>query len=292
MPFENPEEEEFADFNELVTQLESRSYRERVRLLSRARVPISRFRYKFCSLDDKRVNYLRDILVRSRLWLSSPDDFNDPFDMSAKMLFDGTIKEKRQRINENLKRNGFNWNQRKKLIPEILRKGTEEHDRIVQRGHVATVTSTGVCCFAGDPLNILMWSHYTTNHRGLCLQFDVAKDPNTFLRAVTMKYSEEYPLIRYVTGFPEGLLVALERKHIGWQYEKETRIVMPEHAHQYLSFRPDALVGIIIGCRATEAEDTIVRELLTERSAQSYPTPKLYQACKHPTKYRLILKKK
>ena len=58
-----------------------------------------RFLYKFRRLqtaDD--MNHLRELIVRSELWLSSPDNFNDPFDMAVKFVFDATVEEKRQRF--------------------------------------------------------------------------------------------------------------------------------------------------------------------------------------------------
>ena len=66
-----------------------------------------RFLYKFRRLqtaDD--MNHLREIIVRSELWLSSPDNFNDPFDMCVKFVFDATGEEKRQRFRDFLKERG------------------------------------------------------------------------------------------------------------------------------------------------------------------------------------------
>lgn len=249
------------------------------------------FQYKFRPLNDEvAIDTVRDLVVHSQFWLSSPVDFNDPFDMSAKLVFDGTMKENRHRLKELLKQEGVTWGKREKQIPKLLSRSSIENDKILQRGHFETVKETGVYSFGGDPLNILMWSHYASNHSGICLQFATAKDPKTFLRIVKIKYSHDYPLVHWTTKFSDGLHVILERKHIGWEYEKETRIVVIDGARQYFPFRPEALVAIIIGCCATKASVDTIRNLLAERSAKRLSLPRIYRAVKHESRHKLILK--
>ena len=56
-----------------------------------------RFRYKYKALasdaGEDRAKQLRDILVESLLWLSSPRALNDPFDMTAKITFEPKSQE-------------------------------------------------------------------------------------------------------------------------------------------------------------------------------------------------------
>ena len=76
-----------------------------------------------------------------------------------------------------------------------------ELEKLAQQKFREQSEHTGVCSFAGDPLNILMWSHYASNHRGVCLQFDVAKDPINLLLALPVEYSDEYPVVNWITAF-------------------------------------------------------------------------------------------
>src|SRR4051812_16457938 len=65
-----------------------------------------RFLYKYRLLDVKQPDTLvftRDIIVGSRLWLSSPRDFNDPFDMTADVVYEGTLGQRRARIKKLVK---------------------------------------------------------------------------------------------------------------------------------------------------------------------------------------------
>lgn len=46
----------------------------------------------------------------------------------------------------------------------------------------------GVCCFSLDPKSILMWSHYSDNHKGVCLKFDRLKDMECFRGSYPVDY--------------------------------------------------------------------------------------------------------
>src|SRR5205809_3828745 len=76
-----------------------------------------RFRYKFKALasdaGEDRAKQLRDILIESLLWLSSPRDFNDPFDMTARITFEPKSQEQlRERLKQSIaKLAGLTWKQ-------------------------------------------------------------------------------------------------------------------------------------------------------------------------------------
>ena len=104
---------------------------------------------------------------------------------------------------------------------------------------------TRVISFAGNPLSILMWSHYGSNHEGVCFQFDVAKDPESFLFSLPVEYSDDYPIVNWVTDFDGFFQKTLLRKHLGWSYEGERRIITPHTTREHYPFKPDALTAIV-----------------------------------------------
>src|SRR5437879_6515654 len=58
-----------------------------------------RFLYKFRPpIEPASVSFVRDLIVYCRLYLSSPIQFNDPFDMTAAAIFEGTPDQKRDRF--------------------------------------------------------------------------------------------------------------------------------------------------------------------------------------------------
>ena len=147
--------------------------------------------------------------------------------------------------------------------------------------------SMGVYSFAGDPRSIQMWSHYAANHTGLCLQFDVARDPMKFLGAVRVHYEPDYPTVNWMVNIEEQLGDALLRKHPGWTYEQERRIIKPNRAGSYEPFRPNALTGIIFGCRSSELLVETIRSLLDQRTKLGYSAVRMYKARMHQSEYAL-----
>jgi len=266
------------------------NYYQTRKLLKQYAAKYPRFMYKFRRLQSTEdMNHLREIIVRSELWLSSPKAFNDPFDMSIKFVFDATIKEKRMRFTKVLKAEGKKFHEIERLLPKLIRNANAENLNPRLR---KTVDETGVCSFAGDPRNILMWSHYASNHEGLCLVFEVARDPKTFLDALPVEYSLDYPVVNWVKDFDEGgPLTIVLRKHEGWKYEKERRIVKFKKANTHIKFSPAALWAIITGCRVKEGTLGNLKNLLAERTAAQMPPITVYRCCQHNSRYKLVISK-
>jgi hypothetical protein len=253
---------------------------------------LPRFIYKFRTLDPASaisIDRLRDLVVRSKLWLSSPLDFNDPFDMQAQTIVDGTAKEQRDRLEQILERQGMGWGKRQRTITDILRKPEAEFREIASGMLRETVERVGICSFGGDPRSILMWSHYSSHHKGVSLQFEPIRDPATFFRLIAVKYSDDYPEILWTTNPDPGIDAMITTKHRGWAYEKEIRLVFPENSRQFISFDSAALQGIIIGCEADDASNEVLRQLLKERAANGLNGPNIYRVVKHEASYELII---
>jgi hypothetical protein len=264
--------------------------------------PPARFLYKFRasprdpSPDAKRdyLSRMRQIMVDSELWLSSPSDFNDPFDTAGRFEIKGTIAKRLAHI--------------KKLIDKYAPAGAtrteiqEAHDRaarltdgeildMLRPSFEAQRDSTGVICFVqGDPRDVLMWSHYAADHKGVCLQFEPARDLFTFGRAVAVKYVRQYPVVNWLKGGYEMEKI-LRRKHPRWKYEAERRIIQIGAARSVFNYNPSALVGLLFGCAA---DDTVIRAtetVLAARAAAGLPDLKLYRAKKHTSRYELVIKR-
>lgn len=268
-------------------------FRRRVEVARRIHPTLSRFLYKYRALDESSatlIDRLRDIFVRSRLWLSSPEDFNDPFDMCGKVVLKATGEERLKRVNELLKGHGLSYRERERNRRFIMRKPLQILEAELSTIYAASMAETGVFSFAGDPRNILMWSHYASDHSGICIQFERVKDFATFSGAVSVEYSPEYPEVNWIRDFQRSLRKVILRKHEGWSYEREHRIVRPGEAHRYLRFDPSALVGIILGCRVTSGGRAAVQALLEERRRAGLSPVRIFAAQKHSSRYQLIVR--
>lgn len=134
--------------------------------------------------------------------------------------------------------------------------------------------------------DILMWSHYTDGHKGLCLEFDPTKEITLFGQALKVRYSYDYPSVNIINiGEPEEFRKALLTKSKHWEYEQEWRIVKPkdEGGQGIHRFQPELLTGVILGALISpEDKDKVLNWV------KNYPTNiTLYQAKISRTKYQL-----
>jgi hypothetical protein len=272
-------------------------YLEARRVLARSTVDdkhprYPRFHYKYRAplSQPEHVDHLRDLAVVGHFWLSSPRDFNDPFDMTAALSMEGTESERRAYFKKIVDQFSKNDRQgRREEVRRFMARPLAEWQRAMQSTMDKHLDTFGVFSFAGDPRSILMWSHYAKDHTGFCLQYDIARDARALTEAVPVEYEKDYPFYRWAGG-EEQIQAALIRKFKQWEYEKEWRIPWAEGAHTYVRFNPAALSGVIFGMRASEATIAQVRAVLAERPTE-LPTPQLYRAQKHGSRYAIVIRK-
>jgi hypothetical protein len=286
-----------------LASVEALPYLDRRRVLSKMPKPFPRFLYKYRSLarstDDSAtpgaitataIDRLRDVIVESALRLSRPSEFNDPFDMSAHIVIEGTPSQKLERYRELAKSQKVPYKEIDQAVrqlflndhqlPEVLRKSVETHRH-----------TTGVYSFAGDPRSILMWSHYAAENTGLCFQFEIAQDVRIFCRAVAVQYRDDYPIINWLVGFRDSVLPLLLAKHRGWEYEKETRLIIADQAAKYVQFHPAGLRSIIFGARTPNDSIDAISDLLKERKRLGNPDLSLYRARAHHRSYKITIER-
>lgn len=278
---------------EMVRSLESLSYLERRIELKKPHYDYPRFIYKYRALgNEEEVHHLRSYLIDSTMYLNSPKNFNDPFDIKGNIVFEPDIGKLRYQFDKELKKHHPNLapDQRALEVSRLLKdKGNQK--RFKKDGIQNATKDFGVCSFTTDPRNILMWSHYGRHHKGIALQFECARDPARFLHALPLEYSNRCSIVHYPSGpdKTEELHNLIKIKHCGWAYEQERRIIHPDKAGTHHPFNPAALTGIIFGCRTDEQTEERVRGMIAEREKQSLGCIKIYRAMEHESEYRLDL---
>jgi hypothetical protein len=176
----------------------------------------------------------------------------------------------------------------------------------------------GVLSLTEVPDDILMWSHYTNGHAGICLEFDVGTYRDRFPNLGTVRYQGEYPEITDkfvslmeifrrtdlstfnrlldVTLSSSAMLKGAEAeadqtldlmkhwfftKSAHWSYEKEWRAISARPGLN--TFPAAALSGVVVGCVNTKSNLALVRECVKRRRRKV----KLYVAEKVPSAFRL-----
>jgi len=283
------------DLDPWLEEMEHLNVRARRHVLHRFNPPMSLFLYKYFSSDQKySLENLRDVIVGSVLRLNSPSDFNDPFEMAARFVMTATEDEKLARYESLARQQGphLGWRAIQARIKELM-SGTEEtFTPTWQRSLKNIRDSAGVYCFAGSAKNRLMWGHYASNHKGLCIQFERVLDIRILTHAFRVKYVSELPVLNWIVDFHKGIGEMLFAKDPCWEYEQESRIVIVDQARRYLPYAPQALRRLIFGSRVAPSLVEAVQGWLTERAAVGYPPIEIYVARQHAAKYSLVVTRK
>ena len=285
-----PEEPEYASTDMHVLRLSRMKPHHARKLLTRDPNHYPRFLYKYVGVD-KEQEHLRDILIDCDFYLNSPNDFNDPFDTSAKFVCEGPISKIRQRFMQIVKRrtSGLSRAEMEAQVTQMMVKRSESDEWLI-RACVDNTKNSGVFSMTSRPRNILMWSHYGSKHQGMVLQFDISKDPQSLLYALKNHYSNDYPTWNYINDLDKEMFNAVMlRKSKKWKYEKEWRILRIGGAHTYQPFKPSSLTGIIFGCKSPNSFKYRIQKLLKEREAKYKQTIKVYQCIQSDAEYSVSI---
>ena len=104
------------------------------------------------------------------------------------------------------------------------------------------------------PDNILMWSHYADNHKGICL-LEFARNNPLICHARPVRYRKEYPEWTPHAIMDGNTIEPVLTKARDWCYEREFRIIASDlegptklYHGTFIKLPPSALTAIIIGC--------------------------------------------
>jgi hypothetical protein len=276
-----------------VEKMQSVGVRTRRHVLARGfKPPMSWFLYKYCSSDRIYSHQnLRDTIVGSVLRLNSPSTFNDPFELAAHFTVNATEHQKLARFEALIRQQmpHAGWRKIQAGVQGLMTSTEEGLRPILNRSLQGVRDRAGIYCFAGAPRSTLMWSHYASEHKGACLVFERAYDVHTFCHAFRVRHTRKLTQVNWVRNYQKGIMRLLFAKHPAWKYEKESRIMITGGAARYLSFAPQALRGIIFGCRAEPKFIETVKGFLRERATAGHPALRVYWASTHPREYRLVV---
>lgn len=316
--------------------------------------------YKYRSLAEgtDRTRTLQ-IIEKNELWYSKASAFNDPFDCNH-MIAGQTSEEWTEYLGGAIDRVGEQARVAvsklaQRVLPEKTRqklppsRHQSEHkkrewtitvrdkqgreldageafnsvqDKHIKRLYQLLDKSFGVLSLSEKPDDILMWSHYSNSHNGICLEYDPSAHPKAFPRLNPVRYQESYPYFSWL--FPDQLEMMLEKGRASvsrllldtanilasglagdsqpeddaisaalgvarWFYVKSAHWSY-EKEWRALSDAPGpvrisqrALKGIIVGCVNTDANLELVHEAVKGRR----PKVVLYKAVKKPREFGL-----
>lgn len=244
--------------------------------------------YKFLKKDDQSV---LSILNDKKIWYSNPSLFNDPFEFAFKTLpVTGGTRERAIKS---------------KMVPEELKekiKSAYTLGKVAADEHTASYIDekkrAGVFCASTRFNEILMWSHYSDNHEGICLKFEIqayklnSQDIKFYYHdkfgfITPINYTPKYPkqevfrkMIDHYNGksslkqkndaILEEVVMHYSTKSINWDYEEEIRCLRsPSTGGSGLQeFTKDSLKSIILGCKINDDFKIKIYELVKEYGAE------------------------
>ena len=226
--------------------------------LKRNNIPKKLYRYR--TVTDENLQYRKKEIVDGELYLSHPDELNDPFEgcsllhsKNPVIYADKNTFEKYYKLQgkEDEVRDIFadeNWFE--KLITytadhvegEILKEKSQEALIFAMRCGFERFNSdlnntirkmNKVSCFTTNPKNLPMWNHYTCEHKGICLEYDTALINKVFYinRLYPVKYVDKLPDMTYLMAHKEHpQFVTFDIMSINklkdWSYEDEWRLIL------------------------------------------------------------------
>ena len=241
------------------------------------------------------------LITLGELWFACAKDFNDPFDTSFRYNFDGLHTE----LGERWARDAANRHQ-SDLSPHdretfaLARIAELRNDpKQVQLTNQYTIESNyktfGICslCAAND--NLLLWAHYSHDHKGFCVGLSVdyldsisksLVPKELYLDLHKVKYSPVVPNPNFFEKMinmddTSYIVDFIATKSPDWSYEQEYRLVFWDKVNWALRLAPEAVSEVILGCRISpEHRDEILHACRTH-----VPHARLLQASKQDSRF-------
>lgn len=132
-------------------------------------------------------------LLAQKCWASKPQFFNDPFEFSI--------------------RSNYTFNSENKV--EYLTSSEDQY----RADLIKHISDFGIVSFSTDEDNILLWSHYSDNHKGFCLKFELPDEIPNNLYKVEYQNTIAHFAFAKKADFKQTLII----KGLNWAYEKEWR---------------------------------------------------------------------
>jgi len=197
------------------------------------------------------------ILKNKTLWFSKPERFNDPYDCYKRLIkITPSAKGIESYVDRNFPR--IKKTERDRKIKYYLN-NQETLMEDIKQGIKEREDNIGVTCFSKSFNNILMWSHYSDNHTGICIGFKFNFSTEDFF-IYPVNYLHEFPNTDYFTVPENALLDWVLTKSTNWQYEQEIRAVSFNRSGIH-SIESNVITEVYLGSKINPRDKEIIKSL-------------------------------
>lgn len=236
--------------------------------LKHQNLPKSIFKFRAFNTQNE---YALNNLKTDTVWICTPSEYNDPYDCSITFSTERLLKEQSKKnidkwISQSGIKNSLSAEQIEAIksaddplvamIPMVtkLDKSTIQPDaneklalvfsefskkqnkEMVERFNEGLQGRMGVCSFSETNESIVMWGHYSGNHTGFCVEYDLSQLPSNDMRLrilFPVVYAKDlFDASKYFLQATQGgsynnlfNIVAAMHKAPEWAYEREWRFI-------------------------------------------------------------------
>lgn len=214
-------------------------------------------------------DYITEILNYLNIDLNSLDDDQD-INLSKKDLFTILFNI----VNDNFQiEKAYKSGIDVEVIEELIAKCEKDIDNIFQSNFNSIRDSLAITCLSETNDNILMWSHYANNHKGICLEYDF-EEINTKYNIFPVIYSNNICDISndILNDNYNFIIQKVLTKAEDWKYENEWRIVVKNKNESQTGtlIKIPKVKAIYMGCRIDEKNQKAIEELAIENGIEIY----------------------
>ena len=109
-------------------------------------------------------NFTLDIIANNRIYYPKPESFNDPFDTQCSFKNSSAIIESNDQ--DKIKK-AFPDEDPNKILAYTRKDLSGDIDSFKKK-----LKGFGILSLAEDEKDLLMWSHYADDHKGVCIEFE------------------------------------------------------------------------------------------------------------------------
>lgn len=238
----------------------------------------------------------KKVLTENQLFLSSPSDFNDPFDCrnsknhllldtpeKIENYIENHIKNRMPEHSAYLMANGYDLENERNLLRERLKDLPKYQKEFEIINEEYTDKYLGVLSLSGRWDSILMWSHYGDFHKGYCVGFDEEKLKNSrlFGKGGNVNYDDKFPTIDpFDDNIAKTSFYQTHWKAKEWEYEEEYRLTKlffdkpDEKPQRAITLPEDCIREVIIGMKTTEEQKEEIIKICRNKNVPVFQTYK------------------
>lgn len=233
--------------------------------------------YRFEPAEIRRITSLKD----NKLWFSDPQRFNDPLDFQLPIkdltnrsgIDEKALRKAAFELVDNIdfekeSHRAYSANALK-FIKQWAKNPTCRTPEQVIAEFKLYFKTFGVQCFMKNLDNTLAWSHYASQHKGFCIEYNfkpmcfASKNPHLAQYPIT--YSTAIPdicLSELIFSPHQALQKFIATKSIEWSYEQEVRLVNYEQKGCAIEMpRGIKIKRLIAGAKMCPAYKATLREV-------------------------------